>query len=163
MVCRLAVYDRVFTFKFWQGGIGSDSLAILFRSDIQSIFGAVMVARKHYTTVSEYIADFPDDVQIVLKKLRTTIRKVVPEADEVISYNIPTFKLNGKYVIYFAGFEHHVSLYPITDGTRKKFGKELAPYLSGKGTAKFPLDKPLPLGLIAKIVKYKLKERLSKQ
>lgn len=118
--------------------------------------------RHHFTTVNEYIASFPEDIQAVLEKMRATIERAVPGAEEIISYNIPAFKLNGRYVIYFAGFKNHVSIYPVSADVRKKFGKKVAPYLSGKGTAKFPLDKPIPFGLITKIVKYKVKENLAK-
>lgn len=120
-----------------------------------------MVAGGQPKTVDQYIAQFPDDVQKILEKIRQAIKKEIPDAEEVISYRIPTFKVNGKYIIYFAGFKNHVSVYPITDGARKKFSKELSSYLSGKGTVQFPLDKPIPYGLIAKLAKYKLQERLS--
>ncbi|MBI4790834.1 MAG: DUF1801 domain-containing protein [Chloroflexi bacterium] len=111
--------------------------------------------------VDAYIAGFPNDVQAILQKIRTTIRKAAPGAAETISYQIPTFTLNGKYLIYFAGFEKHVSVYPAPRGA-EKFKAELAKYKGGKGTVQFPLDKPIPFGLITRIVKFRVKETLPK-
>ena len=111
--------------------------------------------------IDDYIAGFPEDVQKILKKVRTTIRKTAPDAEETISYQIPTFKLNGRYLIYFAGFKNHISLYPAPRGA-EEFKKELAAYEGGKGTVQFPLDKPIPFDLIKRIVKYKIKENQKK-
>jgi uncharacterized protein YdhG (YjbR/CyaY superfamily) len=111
--------------------------------------------------IDDYIAGFPEDVQKILQKVRTTIRKTAPSAEETISYQIPTFKLNGTYLIYFAGFKNHISLYPAPRGA-EEFKKELAAYEGGKGTVRFPLDKPIPFDLIKRIVKYKIKENQEK-
>ena len=111
--------------------------------------------------VDEYIAGFPDDVQKILKKIRTTIRKAAPKAEEKISYGIPTFTLNGRPFIYFAGFKNHVSVYPAPRGSAE-FKKELAGYKGGKGTVQFPLDKPIPYELITRIVKFRIKENLKR-
>lgn len=111
--------------------------------------------------IDEYIAGFPDDVQKILKKIRTTIRKAAPRAGEKISYGIPTFTLNDRYLIYFAGFKNHVSIYPAPRGS-EEFKKELSAYEGGKGTVRFPLDKPIPYGLITRIVKFKVKETLER-
>lgn len=111
--------------------------------------------------VDQYIAGFPPDVQAILQRIRRTIRSTVPAAQEAISYQIPAFTLDGKYLIYFAGFRGHVSVYPAPRGARE-FKKELAAYRGGKGTVRFPLDKPLPVGLIRRIVKFRMKERLKK-
>ena len=108
-------------------------------------------------TVAEYIAGFPPDVRAVLKKIRLAIRKAAPDATESISYGIPTFKMQGP-VVYFAAFKSHVSLYPMTGPIREKFKKELVGYKGGKGTIQFPLDEPIPLALIARLVKFKVKE-----
>jgi uncharacterized protein YdhG (YjbR/CyaY superfamily) len=108
-------------------------------------------------TVDAYIAGFPDTVQVCLRKMRTTIKRAAPGAKETISYGIPAVKLNGP-LIYFAGFKAHVSIYPMTTTVRKQFQKALSPYLSGKGTAKFPLDQPIPYTLIELIVKFRVKE-----
>jgi len=106
-------------------------------------------------TIDEYIAGFPEATQKSLNKVRSTIRKVVPKAEETISYGIPTFKINGRYVIYFAGYKNHVSVYP-APRENPGFKKELAVYKGGKGTVQFPLDKPLPLELITRITKFRL-------
>ena len=112
------------------------------------------------TTVPEYIAGFPADVQTILRKIRATIRKAAPKAVESISYGVPTYKMDGP-LIYFAAFKNHVGVYPVTAPVRAKF-KELSQYAGGKGTAKFPLDEPIPYPLITKIVKFKLNERRKK-
>ena len=106
-------------------------------------------------SIDEYIARFPPEVQEVLEKIRTTIRKAAPEAQETISYDIPTFTLRGIYLIYFAAYKKHISIYPVPTGTAE-FNEEVAAYQTGKGTLQFPLDKPIPYGLIRKIVKFSL-------
>jgi uncharacterized protein YdhG (YjbR/CyaY superfamily) len=103
-------------------------------------------------SIDDYIAGFPKDVQVVLKKIRKTIRKVAPEAEESISYRIPTYKLAGRAAVYFAGFNAHVSIYPVTADLRERV-KQLARYEGGKGTARFPLDEPIPYALIERVVK----------
>lgn len=107
------------------------------------------------TTIDEYIESFPDDTRKVLKRIRMLIRKVLPKAEQTISYGIPTFKLNDSYVVYFAGFKKHVSVYPIPKGSAT-FEKQLAPYRAGKGTAQFELGKQLPEKLITQIAKLNL-------
>lgn len=111
--------------------------------------------RPKFTSIDEYIACFPADVQKILKKIRATIRKAAPNAEETISYQIPTFKVNG-YLIYFAGFKKHVSVYP-APREAKEFKKELAGYEGRKGTVRFPLEKPIPYDLITRIVKFRAK------
>jgi uncharacterized protein YdhG (YjbR/CyaY superfamily) len=108
-------------------------------------------------TVDEYIRDFPSEVQQVLKGLRRAIREVAPEAEESISYNIPTYKIGKKPLVYFAGYQHHVSLYPSTERSVASLPR-LAPYKSGRGTLKFPLEKPVPLSLVKQFVRLRLKE-----
>lgn len=110
--------------------------------------------------IDEYIAGFPKDVQKKLEEMRATIRKSAPEAEEAISYAIPTFKLNGN-LVHFAGYKNHIGFYPAPRGI-EAFKKELAAYEGGKGTVQFPLDQPLPLTLISKIVKFRVKENLEK-
>ena len=112
------------------------------------------------SSIDEYIDTFPKDIQTVLRQVRKTIKAAAPKAGEKISYGIPTFTLNGKYLIYFAGWKHHISIYPIPIGD-DAFNQEIAPYISGKGTLKFPIDKPMPLKLITKIVKLKVAEQSS--
>jgi uncharacterized protein YdhG (YjbR/CyaY superfamily) len=109
------------------------------------------------TTVDEYIDGFPDDTKKVLRRIRRVVKKVIPKAEETISYGIPTFKLNDSYVVYFAGFKKHVSVYPTPAGS-VAFEKNIAPYRSGKGTAQFELGKPIPEKLIIQIVKQNLKK-----
>jgi uncharacterized protein YdhG (YjbR/CyaY superfamily) len=109
--------------------------------------------------IDGYIATFPNDVQEILEKIRMTIRKAAPDAEEIISYQIPSFTLKGKYLIYFAAYKKHIGLYPAPRGI-EKFKKELSLYGSGKGTLKFPLDKPIPFNLISRIVKFRAKENL---
>jgi uncharacterized protein YdhG (YjbR/CyaY superfamily) len=112
-------------------------------------------------TIDDYIAGFPGDVQEILQKIRMTIRKAAPKADETISYKIPTFNINDRYLIYFAAYKKHISLYPAPIGV-PEFEEEISPYVSGKGTLQFPLNKPIPYKLITKIVKFRVKENLAR-
>jgi len=112
-------------------------------------------------TIGEYIASFPSDVQEILQKIRATIRKAAPEAEETISYGIPTFKLNGQYLIYFAGYKQHIAIYPVPEGDAD-FNAAIAAYKSGKGTLQFPLDKPIPWRPIARIVKLSIQQNLAR-
>ena len=112
------------------------------------------------SSIDEYIETFPEDIQTILKQVRKTIKAAAPETGEKISYGMPTFTLNGKYLIYFAGWKSHISLYPIPIGD-EAFNKEISQYVAGKGTLKFPIDKPIPLKLITKIVKLKIAESVT--
>ncbi len=117
------------------------------------------MAKAGFTSVDEYIALQPKAAQRVLTRVRTAIRKAVPGAEEVISYQIPTFKLNGRAVIYFAGWKAHYSLYPANDRLVAAFKKQLAPYeVNNKGTIRFPLSEPVPVKLIERIAKFRAKE-----
>ena len=107
-------------------------------------------------TVVEYIERFPPDVQKILKRIRSIVRKAAPKAEEKISYGIPAYKLD-KTVVYFAAFKTHVSLYPMTAPVKTKFKKELSGYKGGKGTVQFPLDEPIPYALIERLVKFKFR------
>ncbi len=111
--------------------------------------------------IDEYISNFPKKIQIKLEQIRKTIRKAAPDAKEVISYQMPAFKMNG-VLVYFAAFKNHIGFFP-TSSPIKKFSKELSSYETRKGTIKFPLDKKIPLNLITKITKFRLKEDLEKQ
>jgi uncharacterized protein YdhG (YjbR/CyaY superfamily) len=111
-------------------------------------------------TIDEYIAGFPVEVQKILEKIRRTMRKAAPQAEEGISYQIPVFKLAGN-LIFFAAFKKHVSVYPAPRGS-EEFKEELAGYEGGKGTVQFPLDKPIPYDLISRITKFRVKENLAK-
>jgi uncharacterized protein YdhG (YjbR/CyaY superfamily) len=121
-----------------------------------------MKAKKTKTkTTNDYIADFPKDVQAVLRKVKATIKKAAPGAQETISYGIPAFNLNGQYLIYYAGYKKHVGIYPIPGGDAQ-FRKRVAPYVAGKGTLRFPLEEPIPYALITKVVKIRIKENRAK-
>jgi uncharacterized protein YdhG (YjbR/CyaY superfamily) len=111
------------------------------------------------TTITEYIAGFPPPVRVVLKRVRSTIRKAVPAAEEAISYAIPTYKLHGRAMLYFAGWKQHYSLYPSNARLVAAFKKDLAPYeVNDKGTIRFPLSEPVPVELIEGIAKFRAKE-----
>jgi len=109
--------------------------------------------------VDVYIASFPPAVQGVLTRVRVAIRKALPRAEEVISYNIPAYKLHGRGVLAFAGWKRHYSLYPANARLVAAFRAELAPYeVNNKGTIRFPLDEPVPVRLIAGIARFRAKE-----
>lgn len=107
--------------------------------------------------IDEYIAGFPKDVQEILEQIRATIKKAAPDAEETISYSIPTFTLNNIYLVYFAAFKNHIGFYATPTGN-EAFKKELSGYKIGKGSVQFPLDKPMPFDLITKIVEFRIKE-----
>ena len=110
--------------------------------------------------IDEYVADFPAGVREDLEAIRATIRKAAPDAEETISYQMPAFILEGN-LVYFAAFKKHIGFYPRTTAIRK-FKKELAAYEGAKGSVRFPLDKPIPIGLITRIVKFRVKENLDR-
>ena len=112
------------------------------------------------TTIDAYIKMFPPKTQKVLKGLRATIKAAAPDAKETINYAIPTFTLNGN-LVHFAAFDEHIGFYPTPSGVAA-FKKELASYTSAKGSVQFPLDKPLPLKLITRMVKFRVAEQLKK-
>ena len=111
--------------------------------------------------IDEYIAGHPPYVQEMLEKVRRTIRKAAPGAEEKISYKIPTFTLKGNYLIYFAAYKRHIAIYPAPRGV-EAFKEELSLYEGGKGTVRFPYDKPIPFALITRIVKYRVKVNLQR-
>ncbi len=112
-----------------------------------------------FENIDEYVAGCPSDVRELLQKLRRTIREAAPDAEESISYQIPTFKLEGKNLVHFAAFKNHIGFYPPAP---KAFEREVSPYEGPKGNLKFPIDKPIPLDLVKRIVKYRVKEILEK-
>lgn len=112
--------------------------------------------KKQFKTIDEYIAIFPADVQDILEKLRSVIRESAPNAEETISYQIPTFKLKGN-LVHFAAFKNHIGFYP-TPSAIEAFRKELSPYEVAKGSVKFPINEPIPFGLVKKIVEYRVQE-----
>ena len=116
--------------------------------------------KKVFKTVDEYIATFPKNVQNILEELRQAIRESAPEAEEVISYRMPAFKLHG-ILVWFAAFKNHIGFYPKTSAI-EAFKEELSDYEVSKGTVRFPLDKPIPFDLVKKMVKYRVKENLAR-
>ena len=115
---------------------------------------------KKANNVDEYISGFSPEIQKTLELIRKTIKKAAPKAEEVISYQMPAYKQNGM-LVYFAGYKNHTGFYPTSSGI-KAFETEFTKYKWSKGAVQFPHDKPLPLGLITKIVKYRIKENLNK-
>lgn len=111
-------------------------------------------------TIDEYIAGFPPDVRRSLQRLRTAIRTAAPRAEEAISYQMPTFKLHGN-LVHFAAYQNHIGFYPAPRAI-EAFQKELSAYEGSKGTVKFPIDKPVPLALITRMVKFRVKQNLAK-
>lgn len=114
---------------------------------------------KKLQDIDAYIRAYPDNVQVLLQKMRQVIHTAAPKAEEVIKYSLPTFVLNGKNLVHFGGFKKHIGFYPAPSGIRA-FQKELSIYEGAKGSIQFPLDKPLPLALIKKIVQFRVKENM---
>jgi uncharacterized protein YdhG (YjbR/CyaY superfamily) len=114
-------------------------------------------------TIDEYIAGFPRETQALLEEIRKTIREAAPKAEETISYDMPTFTLGGSYLIYFAGWKKHIALYPVSGKLLDELGEELSKYKGSKGSVHFPLNKPMPLDLITRIVKIRLQEKPASQ
>jgi uncharacterized protein YdhG (YjbR/CyaY superfamily) len=117
-----------------------------------------MTTRTSVSSIDEYIARFPAHTQEVLQELRELIRASVPNAIETVSYAMPTFDLNGKHLVFFAGYERHVGLYP-APVDHEAFKEDLKPYRKGKGSVQFPLGEPLPGDLIRRIVAFRVEER----
>ncbi len=111
-------------------------------------------------TIDEYIAGFPEEIQVILQKIRQVIKEAAPEAQEAISYQMPTFKVEGN-LVHFAAYQNHIGFYPVPSGI-EKFKAELSIYKQGKGSVQFPLDQPIPYDLISRIVKFRVEENLKK-
>ena len=111
-------------------------------------------------SIDEYISGLPDDIRKILEEVRVTIRKAAPEAEEAIRYDIPTFILNGN-LVHFAAFKNHIGFYATPSGN-EAFAKELSAYKGGKGSVQFPLDQPMPLDLIRRIVEFRVGENRNK-
>jgi len=120
-----------------------------------------MAGRPTASAVDDYIVGFPEEIQKVLQEMRALIKGTAPDATETISYAIPTFDLNGRHLVHFAGYERHVGFYPIPTGM-EAFKEELKPYKQGKGSVQFPLDQPLPTDLIRRIVEFRVAENMRK-
>jgi uncharacterized protein YdhG (YjbR/CyaY superfamily) len=121
-----------------------------------------MTPAKEFETIDDYIESFPKSVQLILKKLRNSVRKEAPEVVESISYDMPTFKLNGKRLVYFSAWKNHIGFYSIPKGD-EAFRKQLSPYSGEKGSLRFPLDEPMPYDLVKKIVILRMKEIRQKE
>jgi uncharacterized protein YdhG (YjbR/CyaY superfamily) len=121
-----------------------------------------MANRSAATTIDEYIAGFPAETQKALAEVRALIKAIAPGATEAISYAIPTFDLNGRHLVHFAGYAKHIGFYPIPSGM-EAFKEELKPFKQGKGSVQFPLDKPLPTELIRRIVEFRVRENTARR
>ena len=120
-----------------------------------------MKTTKTFESIDEYIASFPTTIQKILQQLRQVIRDAAPEAKEAISYQIPTFKLNGN-LVHFAAFSDHISFFPTSSGV-ETFQHKLYSYKTSKGTIRFPINEPIPFDLIKEIVRFRVKENLGKK
>lgn len=120
-----------------------------------------MSPRSAATSIDEYLAELPDESRRMLSRIREIIRAAAPDAVETISYAMPTFDMNGKHLVHFAAFKNHVGLYPTPSGL-VAFAEELRPYQTGKGTARFAMDAPLPEDLIRRIVEFRVAETTGK-
>jgi len=121
----------------------------------------VSTSKIRFKTIDEYIATFPPNVQDILKEVRRAIRDSAPSAQETIAYGVPTFKLNGN-LVHFGGYKHHISFFPGGPSAIEAFKKELSSYKQSKGTVQFPLERPIPLELVKRMVKFRVKENLSR-
>ena len=119
-----------------------------------------MKSKADFRSIDEYIGTFPKDTQKILQKMRETIKAAAPEAQEIISYKMPAFTLMGN-LVYFGAFKNHIGFYPTPSGT-EAFRREISIYQGAKGSIRFPIDEPLPLKLITKIVKFRVAENLKK-
>jgi uncharacterized protein YdhG (YjbR/CyaY superfamily) len=120
------------------------------------------MAKAEFKSVDQYIASWPEDVQTILERVRSTIRKAVPQAEESISYKIPAYKLRGDPLLYFAAWKQHFSIYPATATVIAAFKDDIAPYVV-KSTLRIPLAQPVPVQLIARIAKFRAKEVTERQ
>ncbi len=112
-------------------------------------------------SMDKYLASFPEEIRKKLEEMRAAIKAAAPDAEEMISYQMPTFDMNGRHLVHFSAWKNHIGLYPIPSGDAA-FQKEISPYKGAKSSLKFPMDKPLPLKLIRKIVKFRVAENLKK-
>lgn len=122
----------------------------------------MIASKKQFKTVDGYIKTFPKEVQSILKKVRQTIRKAAPRAEESISYQMPGYKINGRPLVYFGAWSEHIGFYATPSGN-KAFKKEIWKYKGAKGSIRFPLNKPITYSLVRKIVMFRLKENLTKK
>jgi uncharacterized protein YdhG (YjbR/CyaY superfamily) len=116
---------------------------------------------KTFSTINEYISEFPEEIQVKLEQIREIIQQAAPEAKEAIRYGMPTFVLNGN-LVHFAAYKNHIGFYPAPSGI-DAYLDELAVYRTGKGTIQFPIDQPIPLNLVKKVVEFRVNENLGKR
>lgn len=120
-----------------------------------------MTNRSAASSIDEYIAEFPPETRKALEEVRALIRASAPGATETISYAIPTFDLNGRHLVHFAGYGHHIGFYPGASGI-EAFREEIKPYKSAKGSVQFPLDQPMPADLVRRMVEFRVQEDAGK-
>ncbi|HSM24170.1 MAG TPA: DUF1801 domain-containing protein, partial [Anaerolineaceae bacterium] len=118
-----------------------------------------MEKKPSYQTIDEYIAQFPEDIQKILQEVRSVVKESAPDATEKISYQMPTFFLKGN-LVHFAAYKNHIGFYPVPSGI-EKFKEELSQFKGAKGSVQFPIDKPMPLDLISRIVLFRVEENLA--
>ena len=119
-----------------------------------------MEATNKFKTVDQYLSAFPSSTKVLLKKIRETVKEVAPQAEELISYNMPGFRWNGM-LVWYAAYKQHIGFYP-TPSAIKTFAQELSQFKTSKGAIQFPIDKPIPASLVKKIVKFRMKQNLDK-
>ena len=112
-----------------------------------------------FTSINEYVSTLPENAQKAMSEIIATIKAKVPNAEEHISYNMPAFKVNGEYFVHFSAWKNHIGMYPIPAGN-EAFQKQIEPYRSAKSSLNFPLDKPMPIKLIEKVIKFRIAENL---
>ena len=112
-----------------------------------------------FTSINEYVSTLPENAQMAMREIIASIKARVPDAEEHISYNMPAFKVNGGYFIHFSAWKNHIGMYPIPAGN-EAFQKQIEPYRSAKSSLNFPLDKPMPIKLIEKVIKFRIAENL---
>ena len=121
-----------------------------------------MTDKTKYGSVDEYLSTMPEKVKDLLEEIRKTIKQIEPGVEEVISYNMPAFKFHG-ILVYYAAHKEHIGFYPGSSIVNEVFEKDLVKYETSKGTIKFPLDKPLPLGLIKRIIRFRINDNLNRR
>ena len=112
-----------------------------------------------FTSINEYVSTLPENAQMAMREIIASIKARVPNAEEHISYNMPAFKVNGEYFVHFSAWKNHIGMYPIPAGN-EAFQKQIEPYRSAKSSLNFPLDKPMPIKLIEKVIKFRIAENL---
>jgi uncharacterized protein YdhG (YjbR/CyaY superfamily) len=158
---QLSKYSTVEILKLH--GIGASTIPVLKKAlQEKGLTFKVANSDEGSKNVIEYIKNHPEKIQLLLDQLRTVIKKNAPDAEESINYAMPAYKLNGKPLVYFAAFKNHIGFYATPTG-HTVFKKELSKYKQGKGSVQFPVDKPLPIDLIKKIVIFRVKENLEKK